>query len=939
VLIFLCCLATAFANSIPIEFQATQHVYTYPNDWRPAGISPSGLSEIEEAAASFPYPTYVILIRGENLPGVGDGLRRLSSVTDNLMTQWASTEDAFDASTHVVFSVAWGDECHRAPYERAPGTVCQYFLNTGIEFTEGPADFLPHRDHEPHTNLFLQRVRSSPQDPKTGILDVIISVNGLLWGRTSPEALHESAQRELIAAISHREAMLNGLKDSDPLLYDRTAESSQQDIDNARDQLGNGDTESMRTAIRVLNELNETFFNIVEERRRALDELTMRTDELATWIEEAKRHNLDATAYQPLIHQAKTVSANGEVDEILTMAAHLEQQAGVLRDTAITARNNRAKRLLIVTIAVGGSTFAFMVFAFYLVFNWSKLRRRRRLYAEVHDELADRIRNAANRYMDLELDDREDLVALEDCGPVTTEERKTVSEELDNIFAGIQALDAILDRGEAIAGRANVFSIDRVQQAIDSFDSPMDYDTQQASMSLFDGQTRVIQIVPNLFMADLDTRFQVVLQRRNRLKQAAQMRFREANTVFSHAVLDELFDVLNQRKLSLNWVSDHPLFGDLTSDKHLYGMLDELRVDDPLAYLSRLESLSEQERTITERIAQITQALDSIDEVKLETPPQTPTIIVQVEDDPTHTFAKAQMLQNEVWGLLSRDAVTHDTQPSLERAEQCREAYLKSRQQSGEINRVIENIDILAQSLKSVIQTSQSTIEDAQSAINACVGVHLNAQIGLDQIITARQLLGAAIDLSATSDTLVTQKRLIDAWRQRENAIRLAGEASAGAQKAIGLAKQLNDEKLAYETKLTAYPAAYDQAASQMRSYGATLEVTPFIALTGDGPADYAYWAQQLDGSYAALSRAVLVAKRAAEALEAARRAAAERARQEAERQRRKAARSRSSSWSSSSSFSSSSFSSSRSSSFSSGSRGGGSSFSSGGSRGGGGGW
>ena len=155
-------LSLAAAETVPLDFRANKSVYTWPAGWTPKGVSTAGLAQIQDDIAGRHYPFYVVLIQGEALPGTGDDMERLQLATDELMARWGG--QGMDLSTYSVFAVAWGDDCDKPPSSRRAGTVCKYFLNTGSTFINGPADFLPSRDHEEHTQH-----SSTPSQPRPRI--------------------------------------------------------------------------------------------------------------------------------------------------------------------------------------------------------------------------------------------------------------------------------------------------------------------------------------------------------------------------------------------------------------------------------------------------------------------------------------------------------------------------------------------------------------------------------------------------------------------------------------------------------------------------------------------------------------------------------------------------------------------------------------------------
>jgi len=197
----------AKAATVPIQWQEDLYVYTHPSSWRPDGVSVRSLGTLEATAHALHTPVYVVLIQGETLPGSGDGQRRLQQTTDQLMQDWGA--QGLDLSSYSVFSVAWSQDCHLPPARRSPGTVCEYFLNTGSDHIHGPAHFLPSRDHAPITNEFRKRVATTPQDPIGGIQSVMKAVDARIWAYVDPVKVRARAEAELATSIADAQSTLD----------------------------------------------------------------------------------------------------------------------------------------------------------------------------------------------------------------------------------------------------------------------------------------------------------------------------------------------------------------------------------------------------------------------------------------------------------------------------------------------------------------------------------------------------------------------------------------------------------------------------------------------------------------------------------------------------------------------------------------------------------
>jgi len=893
-------LSLALAQTVPMKFREGKNVYNWPANWYPKGVSAQGLEEIQLDIEGRHYPFYVVLIQGEALPGSGDGMERLQVATDELMAQWGG--EGMDLGEYSVFSVAGGAVYKKPPSGRRAGTVCKFFLNTGSTFINGPANFLPSRDHETFTQHFLDSVSTTPQDPKGGILRVIDAVDGMLWERTDPEKIVARAEQALVGATEIRKALLERASESEAARYSYQVQVSEV-------ALQRRNTDEM---IRIAEEMslnNESLRARVEQREMA-------ESSLRRLIRKQKEYPLSGVAedgeFDALQARAEDVLERQDLEDVVAITEEVQEANSDLqqRVEAKRARERRRLHAQMGGVVVGGSGFFVSLIA--LGARRRKVALAAMAYEDSRDRIALQLDNAASRYMSLELDDRETLAALQDTGGRTGEECRAIGTELDDIYAGIRALESHLDRIDAQVDKLSVIDFEGRHTACDALTKTFSYDTGElVNDELFAGETRVIEIDGEAFMTQLADRFTAVVTRRERLLQASEIRFKDAASQLPHEALDALLGRLQAHRVPLRWLDDHPLFGDDAADQTLYGRLDSIRLDDPLAYLEELESLRAVEAAGAARVDALEEMLSALAEAALEQAPQHQPCVLSSEDDPAHAWAKARGQQDTMRGLLAEGAVTKATEQVLDKGNEARQTWLQCRRQAAEIDSAVEGLAASKALAVKQLNDADASLGSARKDLEAGSVLYTRAHIGVARLDAGDASLASARELLAKAAGLEQSRRFLDAHRALQSASQLAGQASQEAHQARDHLSQLEEEHREYERRLAAVGAARQVAEKKLRGYGGSASVLDdFAAPELEGAQDYRSLCGHIDTVEAGWTAHVRVARRAHEAEQRRKREAAERARRQAARARRAASTSSRSSWKSSSS--SSSFSSSR---------------------------
>jgi hypothetical protein len=902
----------AHAAPLPVPWQSGVHVYTHPEGWRPKGVSDAQLATIESTAQKLHTPVYVVLIDGNDLPGTGNGQRRLQVTTDSLMSAWG--EQGLDLSRYSVFTVAWGDDCDKPPSGRASGTVCEYFLNTGSEYIHGPAHFLPSRDHQPITDQFRKRVATSPQDPVRGIQAVLQAVDQRIWPHIDPVQVHKRAKAELEQSITAARSSLDSLASVERA-------SLLAVIDAAAAVLEREHADELHQMARTLREAHQDALHHADLRKRARTDARDRVGALeATMMAEP---DLPAELKKEVLD--RTREAREKLDKgntIEDFAAITTGLAPLLEETTREAkrvRQERDEKLRRRSAAGLGGTGLLAVVGTLL-----GLRRRRRQDALEDFEAAcakrtEQLTTAKARYTELELDERKELALLADTVGHTAAERESVRAELDAIYAGIQALQSSLDRARAYASQAGALDAAALKKATDAIDEPFQFDTGQLlNDQLFTGGTRVLHIHPPRFMQELQDRFAAAVARRDRLREAAAIRFKAGVDLLPHAAFDALEARAMQAGIPVSWLSDHPLYGDDESDRSVWADLDDNRARDPLLSLNKLDTHRDTEARCSTRLDAFTEALKHVQaEATREAPGHPPTEMDRA-DDPAQSWSRARALHHRAMSELQVGDAADDAERLVQQLHIAAEGYARAEEQAKALASAVRTVDMQFRDVSDLHDRLSRDLDARSSDIERASHVHVAAPEARAWLDGGRRTLEEGQRFLANARVHLDRKRHLDAVRSSEQARQRFESIHADLEAIDQHLMALEAQRRRYEDARSKLQSKRRDTEHKIASYG---EITVLQNLPVDaryGATDYAEALAQIRRVEEQWDRAVRQARQSH---------AARQARAAAASSVRVTRRSTFSSSGGGSSFGSS------------GSSGGGSSFGSSGSSGGGGGW
>lgn len=692
----------------------------------------------------------------------------------------------------------------------------------------------------PYVSIFEGYVRGTPKDPKTGILKMFESADGYLFDQTDPGRIRgrqEQARRD--------------------------AERKRHDF--------------------------------------AFSTLNHQIEQLSDLLRDSKYLPQDANPYRKILVNAREVRDSGNVDEMVRVSQGAMAPTITELGKYVDERQSEETRSLLLQIAKHLLLGALGVFLIGTLLRRKKrfesLKSQLRELIETWDE---RIANASSRYMGF-YHEREWAFGLADATGETAERFKTVTAEVDAIYALVRAMEGRVSQYRETIKAVSFLRFGILEQAIAGIEAVFEFDTGTLNEAdLFGKETKRICVDPSTFVSDLNSRFKENHAKWVELKRAAEFQEKVAEDAIPSSVLDELFSRADQFDIPRRWLEEHPLYGDDASDQAFYARMNELRLKDPWTYMGEVLKVHKLERDLSERLDQLVQAVMRIGEKRLERLPDTQSMIVDPSDDPTITYAEAQREEGKFRAyLLSQDDVASIVAQSekvvslygrcLEQQELIRGAI----QQAG---KAIQRARDLGVSL-SEMRSSADGIRIAAERVHAkCMAANF-ISAGDRYAEDGKRKLEKA-------NRQNSEKRFINARRTAEEGEGAFQSARDSYEKALKHCKSLDDQKREYEEKLASMEVRRGEAIKRVKGYrGSESHVAAFQRPRIDsGLLDYAVLYTALSSQEQSWRNAEVSAQRAYEAQERAKAIAAAEAAAEAARQAEEARRQASyaqSSWSS----------------------------------------
>lgn len=808
-LICLICFLTICASAAlgAPDVMPGRFVYTIPSGFDPPLIGRSGVAEIQQAASKLRFPYYVVLV--ESFGGETD--QDAADYIDSLAQQW-QRDPHFDSARSCIFMLSYSPR----KYRFLSGSRWEH------EIGFGPGA------HAPFNAIFVKYISSSRKDPKTGIIRMMQAVDQHLKVETDPRTIAARKEAARKAEIARRQA-----------------EKERQEAEKKR----------------------------LEEQalRMARDQLQSEVSALASLLaSESGFLPGDVSEYQKTRETAEGVLQSTDRDRLLSEAAVVRLKSDELRQYVDARMREAGERAARAATRTAGIVVVVMVVLFLTIMRARRYGGLRREFAEQCGKLEEKINNAQPKYLAFE-QERNMIAGLKELAGRTKEVYDTTTREVDDIFITIGAMQGHIDRCKGVAKRGSFLRVGPLAKAVMDLGSEFTIDTNQLSgMELFAPERRQVTLRPSEVVEQLEERFRRASEQWDHLKLASEIRFKQAEEVFPESKLDEMLKTADEHGIPHRWLSDHPLFGDDASDEALYSRVNEGRMNDPVAFLERLEDLQAKEAEVADRLNRLVSAIGVVKAEHLDSMPSLAPTVLQPQDDPAVTFDTAKREEARFGALLASRTEVAEVE---EQAGMVRDLYRKCVEQAVMAQAAVEQ----AESEVAQARAQSSEVSALGSECEAMVAerVSLYANIGSAERSLAngrRYLEAAGQDIESASSMLLARRHLEAQNTARQAKSRLDA-AKRGFDECRLACEELDESRRQFEQRLAELDTRREQYERRIRGYGRRVSLDGFECQRTSSPLDYLVLLNQLDTLQDQWESQLRIARRQHEEEEARRRA------------------------------------------------------------------
>lgn len=737
--------AWAYTGTVPPPpLVKGQFVYTVPNDFDPPLIGRAGITQINEAATKLHHPVYVILVN--QLPS----LDRAQQADANMKRYTESGEDLQAAYAIDRLAEDWAT----AQPDLFNGESTVFLLSyqprkfrmlSGARWKNELR--LEKTALEPYTAPFVTAIKGSPKDPKGGIIRVMSKYDDAVFDMTDPARVAARAEAERIAAEAARLAQARSNLDEQILA------------------LGN-----------------------------ALDPKVTPDEYLPT----------EVGNYRALLEKARSIRVSDVPKSMSDFAKEMKPSVALLLGH-IGEKRSVARTEAILSVLTGLGIGAVLIALFLLGrFRFRTYRKLKEDWTEMSQKWADMITSAGGRYVDAYAD-RSNVVTMKDATGATKKLRDRVTQEIDDIWTGIKALEILLLRCKETAATGSILNQEPLRKALLDMESEFTFDTGEINKDeLFGGETKKVRLNPNTFANSLAMRFKANQSDWTRLKEAAKARSSSSAELFPHTTMTLLEVDAEKDGVPREWLSDHPLAGDDASDASVWKTADDLRSTDPLAYKDHIDGLKAQEAKVVARMIQLDALLRQAKKAADETTVPTLDTKLSADDNPTVTYEAAMHAYHNLKGVVAAHAGDKAMEPVRQASDSVVVLFNKVRQQVATAESAIKEVNQAGGALFEQIVKANLTLEQARTTLDRAQKVHTlqgvrgigtNIKAGEEMIAQAKQSENRGKEMLARGEHLAALRR----FKQGQNETSVA---QTTLKQVITTCDNLDQEKARFEAKL-----------------------------------------------------------------------------------------------------------------------------------------
>lgn len=650
--------------------------------------------------------------------------------------------------------------------------------------------------HAPYNAIFESYVQRSRKDPKTGIIMMMQAVDQHLFIESDPKVIakrREAARKaEIVRLAAEKKAREEAA------------------LQMARDQLN-----------------------------------TEAADMDSLLSNDSRFLPPDVAKYIAARESVNSVIQGNDRNKMLSEATGLRLKNNELRTFVDAKLRDAREREQRIASQVGGIVLALILVILIIVTRVRKYGKLKREFGEESKLWEEKILNAQPKYLEFD-HEREMIAGLKELIGRTKEVYESTTREVDDIFISIGALQAHIDECKSTAKRASFLNFKPLEQAIASMESEFTFDTTQLNKAdLFAPETRQVTLKPVEIAEQLEERFRSTLEQWNHLKKAAEVRFHQVEEVFPQSRLDEMLKAADENGIPHRWLADHPLFGDDASDKTLYTRINEGRMNDPVAYLERIEELQNKESEAVDRLNRLVKSLTMIKAIRVDSVPDLEMTVLQPQDDPKITLDAAKREEARFTAMLtSRDDVAEVEAQAVK----VQELYRKCIEQTGMAQAAIKAAKDDIDSARALLDNVTALAQDSEAQVKARQQIHSNMADAGNSLINGRRYLEAGASGIESASALLTDRKHLEAQTAALRAKTQLETAKSEFEHCKRQCEELDEAKRCFDERFAELAYRQEQAESRIRRYGgSTIGLQRFDYSPRNSAMDYFLLLSQMD--------------------------------------------------------------------------------------------
>jgi uncharacterized membrane protein YgcG len=341
-----------------------------------------------------------------------------------------------------------------------------------------------------------------------------------------------------------------------------------------------------------------------------------------------------------------------------------------------------------------------------------------------------------------------------------------LTQEIDDIYMGIQAIINHVDESEKIASKSTAWSSKKAKSAEEHLNSEFKFDTEKGNIGeLFDPITKVITVDIKTFMEELEGRFKIASDSLNSMIKLSEIQNTDVIDYFPHTALNELADIASKNKIDPLHLSAHPLFGDDESDSKVYVRLLSVMTNDPLNFVGEVDKLKEIEEQIINELDEMIDFIKYVKGIKFEDATSFGALL-RVQDP---AVIEDKLIKKIVILLKAIGSKKSNTFADI------KNMFSDIKNMYSEYNNLLQQAQRANREYKANKESIEAGVKTAEQLAQSCLGLHESATL-VHTGVSNKYILQAQKSIKNINDYIVSAEwsekkgQIVSAWLELQKA-------------------------------------------------------------------------------------------------------------------------------------------------------------------------